>query len=419
MSGLITLGFSGLLLLMTFAGLDSVRTLQQIQTKSDQARAQFLSRTRTLEEIRSDLYLSGTYIRDYLLEPEEGKTEEHRLAFHRVRAQMDLSLPRFQKVMGRQQAIPFQALTSGLEDYWTALEPVFQWQPEDRHSQGFAFLRDEVFPRRTALLAIVEEIAGKARPADAIASFRSRLIFTIGLTIGLGLLLGAFTVNRVLRLESTRRELKRLSARLVESQEAERRAIARELHEEVGQSLSGALVELANLSTAMRARDAALMETRVVEIRKLVEDSVGELRNMALLLRPSMLDDLGLVPALEWQAREISKRTGVRVRVIADEIPENLPEEHNTCIFRVVQEALHNCVQHSAARIVKITVRQQGGCVFLHIQDDGKGFNAREERGMGLLGMQERVSGLGGTFQIASEPGRGAEVSVALPVSHA
>ena len=147
-----------------------------------------------------------------------------------------------------------------------------------------------------------------------------------------------------------------------------------------------------------------------------MEDSVGALRNMALLLRPSMLDDLGLVPALEWQAREISKRSGVRVKVIADEISENLPEEHNTCIFRIVQEALHNCVQHAAARIVKVTVRQEGSCILLHIQDDGKGFDTRQERGIGLLGMQERVSYLGGTFQVESAPGCGAEVSVALPV---
>ena len=235
--------------------------------------------------------------------------------------------------MGRNQTLRFQTLTASLGAYWQMLEPVFQWQPEARRRNGYAFVRDIVFPRRAALLAIADEIAAKARMPDAVAGFRSRLIFTIGLTIGLGLLLAGFTMNRILRLEAARTELKRLSARLVEAQEQERRTIARELHEEVGQSLSGVLVELANLSTAMRARDAALMETRVHEIRALVEGSVGALRNMALLLRPSMLDDLGLVPALEWQAREVSRRSGMRVKVIAGEISENLPEEHNTCII--------------------------------------------------------------------------------------
>ena len=137
---------------------------------------------------------------------------------------------------------------------------------------------------------------------------------------------------------------------------------------------------------------------------------------MALLLRPSMLDDFGLVPALEWQAREVSRNAGIQVNVAAGGVSDSLPEEHKTCIYRVVQEALHNCVQHASARIVKVTVRQEADRILLEIQDDGKGFNAREERGMGLLGMQERVSYLGGSFLVESEPGRGAVVSIALPV---
>jgi signal transduction histidine kinase len=414
---ILAFGFGGLLLLMAFAAIDSVRTLRQIQSRSDELRAEFLSRTRVLEEIRADLYLCGTYVRDFLMEPEPAREEGHRRRLLEVRSDTESALGRFQRVMSRSQAMPFRNLNAELSGYWTVVEPVLQWSTEERRRHGYDFLRDQVFPRRTAMLADADAISGKARMADAVASFRSRLIFTIGLTIGVGLLLAVFTMSTVLRLESARGELRRLSARLVESQEEERRALARELHEEVGQSLSGALVEVANLSGAMRAHDAESMECRVGEIRKLVEESVGALRNLALLLRPSMLDDLGLVPALEWQAREISKRTGMRVKVIADGISEDLPAQHNTCIFRVVQEALRNSVQHAAARIVKVTVRQQPGCILLHIQDDGKGFNTRRERGMGLLGMQERVNCLGGTFQVDSAPGRGAEVSVALPVS--
>ena len=143
--------------------------------------------------------------------------------------------------------------------------------------------------------------------------------------------------------------MKQLSARLVEAQEEERRSISRELHDEVGQSLTGVLVEMANLSNQIRAGDLAAVEAKANEIKKLLEDAVGVVRNMALLLRPSMLDDLGLVPALQWQAREVSKRTGVRVRVAAEGVSEDLPEEHKTCIYRIVQEALHNCVQHAGA----------------------------------------------------------------------
>jgi signal transduction histidine kinase len=141
-------------------------------------------------------------------------------------------------------------------------------------------------------------------------------------------------------------------------------------------------------------------------------------RNMALLLRPSMLDDLGLVPALEWQAREVSKRSGIRVKVDATNVAEELPEEHKTCVYRVVQEALHNCVQHAAAHNVKITVDQQPTTLRLAIEDDGKGFAPQKERGMGLLGIQERVSHLGGAFSIDSSPGRGTALRVLLPLEN-
>ena len=137
---------------------------------------------------------------------------------------------------------------------------------------------------------------------------------------------------------------------------------------------------------------------------------------MALLLRPSMLDDLGLVPALQWQAREVSKRNGVWVNVAADQVSEELPEEHKTCVYRIVQEALHNCVQHSGASNVRVTVRQERDRLQLAVQDDGKGFNAHQERGMGLLGIEERVSHLGGSFAVSSQPGQGTVLNVTLPL---
>lgn len=429
-------GFGGLLLLMLFAGVDSVVTIRQIQNSNDANREEFLWRTRLLEKIRSDVYLSGTYVRDYLLEPESNKAESHRVSLLERRADIDVALAKYRSLLQPGETAPFERLTRELTEYWKVLEPVFRWNATERHEQGYVFLRDEVFPRRMAMLGIADQIAdiseselnaGKVRVARTFSDFRRRLIITIGLTIGLGLLLAAFTTRRILRLEAetagryqeiavARAELKQLSARLVEAQEEERRSISRELHDEVGQSLTGVLVEMANLSNRIRAGDLAAVEAKANEVKKLIEDAVGVVRNMALLLRPSMLDDLGLLPALQWQAREVSKRTGVRVRVAAEGVSEDLPEEHKTCIYRIVQEALHNCVQHAGAHIVKVTVRQEFDRILLEIHDDGRGFNAREERGMGLLGIEERVSYLGGTFLVESAPGKGAQLSITLPV---
>ena len=107
-----------------------------------------------------------------------------------------------------------------------------------------------------------------------------------------------------------------------------------------------------------------------------------------------MLDDLGLVPALEWQARDVFKRTGMIVNVMGNDLPEDLPDEHKTCIYRIVQEALHNAAKHADAQTVRITVAEREGNIDLSIDDDGRGFSPLEQKGLGLIGIHERVENL-------------------------
>jgi signal transduction histidine kinase len=432
-------GFGGLLILMSFAGADGIQALQQIQTSNDRIRDDFLLRTRVLERIRGDLYLSGTDVRDYLLEPQPGKAEGHRYTLLETRRDMDAALQHYSQLLSTAEAQPFQVLTRELGDYWRVLEPTFEWTAERRQRAGYAFLRDEVFPRRTSMLAIADQIgrlneaqlnSGKVAVQGAFRQFRNRLIITVGLTIALGLVLAVFSTLKILRLEGTsaqhyeemshaRVKLKQLSARLLEAQEDERRLISRELHDEVGQALTGVLVEMANLSNLIRNREESALSRKADEIKRLLEGSIGVVRNMALLLRPSMLDDLGLVPALQWQAREASKRSGIWVKVAAEEVSEELTEEHKTCIYRIVQEALHNIIQHANARNVRITVTQERDRLLLSVQDDGQGFSPPQERGMGLIGMEERVSALGGRLVVESASGEGTLLRVALPLPQA
>jgi signal transduction histidine kinase len=422
-------GFGGLLLLMAFAEIDGVGALRQIQNSNDGIREDFLLRTRLLERIRGDVYVSGTYVRDYLLEPEAGKAEGHRYSLLETRHDMDEALAQYRGLLKAPERQPFEALTAALIGYWSVLQPVFDWTPQQRKRDGFLFLRDEVFRRRMAMLGIADQIRGlnesqlnegKLRVEQTFSNLRRRLTATLGLTFGLGLLLAAASIRRILGLEAEEathfHEIQQLSAGLVEAQEEERRSISRELHDEVGQSLTGVLVEMANLSTSIRADDMGAVAAKVDEVKKLVESSIGVVRNMALLLRPAMLDDLGLVPALEWQAREVSKRSGVWVKVLAENVSEQLPEEHKTCVYRVVQEALHNCVQHAGASNVTVTVKQEPERLLLAVQDDGKGFDASRAKGMGLLGIEERVSHLGGTFAVESQPGSGALLQASLPL---
>jgi signal transduction histidine kinase len=324
-----------------------------------------------------------------------------------------------------------------LSGYWRILAPIFHWDAAERRRSGYSFLRDQVFPRRQNMLQLASRIAdlneqqldaGNQQVVSLLVSFQTRLLLTLMAALALGLSLALFTMRKILSLEGqarlqygevaeARTELKELSARLVQAQEEERRSLSRELHDEVGQALSAVLIELHNLSSGLATRSEDQSRRHVETIKGLVEGTVRIVRNMALLLRPSMLDDLGLIPALKWQARECSKSTSMDVTVITELDSDELPDDHKTCIYRVVQEALHNCVRHSHATSVRISVQQVQHRLLLSIRDNGQGFDVRHTKGLGLLGIQERVTRLGGICHVHSQPGIGTTLSVELPVA--
>jgi signal transduction histidine kinase len=137
---------------------------------------------------------------------------------------------------------------------------------------------------------------------------------------------------------------------------------------------------------------------------------------MALLLRPPMLDDLGLIPALEWQARETSRRSDMEVEVHASGLPDSLSDRVRVGIYRLAQEALQNAARHAHAKNAKVIVKGEPDKVEIEISDDGIGFQPERTRGMGILGMEERVRQLDGTIELRSAPGRGTTVYVVLPL---
>src|SRR5579862_601008 len=203
-------GFGGLLLLMAAAGFNAVRVARQIQARNEAIRRDFLARNDSLEQIRGDVYLSGTYVRDYLLEPDPGNAEKHRNSLDLTRSDMDAALRRYEGLLSPDEVRPFEVLKTQLETFWQVLDPVFKWNVEQRHVRGYAFLRDEVFPRRMAMLGLADQIAAVSRQqlrsgnqliASLFDQFRARLIGIIGLTLVLGLCLAAFCVSKILGLE--------------------------------------------------------------------------------------------------------------------------------------------------------------------------------------------------------------------------
>jgi signal transduction histidine kinase len=421
---------------MVFAGIDGLRVLRRMQRRSASIQSDFIERGRVLNQIRSDVYLSGTYARDYLLDPERGAADKSKTELRRLRREMDATLANYSRLMQPEERQPLEGLRRNLTEYWEALDPVLLWSADRRREDGYAFVRDVVIPRRLVMLSLADEIdevnrrqvsAGNALVAGLFSEFRNRLLVTLVLTLALGSLLALFATRRILDLESqttsqytevteARGQLRSLSARLVKTQEEERRALSRELHDEVGQSLSAILVGLSNLVGSTPPEVRPLLEREAAPLRRLVEGNVRTVRNLTLLLRPSMLDDLGLLPALEWQGREVSRQSGLRVDISAEAVSDELSEELKTCVYRVVQEALTNVARHAVARSVRVVVQQEAERLLVSIQDDGQGFDTARTKGLGLLGLEERVRQMAGGLQVQSEAGMGTLISVVLPL---
>jgi signal transduction histidine kinase len=296
-------------------------------------------------------------------------------------------------------------------------------------------LNQQVLPQRSRILETSERIANwnsqQLGASDremfrSFASLQARQTRLLATALIAGLMLSLASAFYLLRLEQegrrryqelarSRRELEELSARLVDAQETERRSISRELHDEVGQSLGALLVEAGRLAAAVPAGNTQIKD-HVDKIKSVAETTVQTVRNIALLLRPSMLDDLGLIAALEWQGREVSRRSEMEVEVQSEGVSEKIPDEYRICIYRLVQEALNNAARHSSAKNARVTVEQTADKILVRVFDDGRGFDPQRVRGLGILGMEERVRRLGGIFAIDSKPGSGTTLKAEFPL---
>jgi two-component system, NarL family, sensor histidine kinase DevS len=204
--------------------------------------------------------------------------------------------------------------------------------------------------------------------------------------------------------------------RVIEAQELERRRLARELHDETGQALTSILLGLKSIRAAA---DPDAAEHAESELRELVVGALQDVRTLAVELRPSSLDDFGLVPALERLAATLQERSGMRVAVEAAVGEERLPAEVETVLYRMVQEALTNVVKHADAQSVSIVLGRRDGGISAIVEDDGRGFSPDDVRreSLGLVGMRERLALLGGTLAVESTPGKGTALIGYVPLS--
>jgi signal transduction histidine kinase len=427
-------GFGGIALIFLFAMVDAVRLLGNMRAENTILRDQALARAHHLASIRSCILLTHAYLGDYFLEADQPESNGYLAKAQEAASQMRSELAGYRSSTLDEEFL-IRQLGDLVEQNWQDVNRVMSSAAGGR-PRAESFHNDEILPLGTSIVKITTQLedidtkqkaAAEARIQNQFERLGARLRTVLSLALAAALLLATGCLVYILRIERQnrrryeeilkgRQDLEQLSARLVDAQETERRAISRELHDEVGQTLNALLVDAANLARRIQPEDA-LSHRYLDNIRTFADSSVNSIRDIALLLRPSMLDDLGLVPALEWQVREVSRRTGIKVEVIAENVPDSLPDGVRTCIYRLVQEALHNVSRHSGAKTAVITVRDDGGSLFLSVADDGRGFDPARTRGLGILGMEERVRQLGGRFEIQSSPGKGAALRVTLPIA--
>ncbi len=235
--------------------------------------------------------------------------------------------------------------------------------------------------------------------------------------------IGIDVTPRILAEEQARgyaADVRRLMDRLVAAQESERRRLADDLHDLIGQNLTALGIDLATLKHRLHGEADRNAGTRIDAMRALVEKTIDAIRGVMTDLRPPALEEFGLAPALRWYAAEFSERTGMKASLSVAGGERRLPRDTELALFRIVQEALTNAAKHSGASSVHVSVAEESGRIRLSVEDDGRGFadpvGARSERrgGWGLPAMRERAEAHGGTLRIEF-PGRGTRLIVEIP----
>ena len=431
------LGFIGILCVFVIAAVEAIHLLRDLQAENRILRTASAERSRSLASIRSFLALSNTYFDDYMLDPDALRSSDHRNQLDDVWTRMESALKDYRTNTLDERILIEQLHQLLRSQHDEMVQAISRSDGPPRHISASIYI-EQIFPFRSEVVDITERV--QTIDSRQIASTESeieqqfdglgrRLMIVLIVALGAALLLALGCLAYILRIERqsndryhqiqrARSELERLSARLLAAHEDERRSISRELHDEVGQTLSAVLVDAANLAQRISPGDKDA-ENYLNAIRSHADASLNSIRDIALLLRPSMLDDLGLVPALEWQAREVSRRGNVQVRVLAEHVPDSLDDAVRTAVYRFVQEGLHNVSRHSQASKATVTVRAGGSALTVTVEDDGVGFNPLRSRGLGLVGMEERIRQLHGKFRIQSNPGKGTVVAAELPLGQA
>ena len=434
------LGFGLTFGIWLFAGYYFSRRITDVESRAATINARYIQAQELLSTVRAQVLLGSVYVRDALLDPAPASAGEYRRSLEGAYQAADQALQQYVPVLDSDaEHGRLERLRREVDDFRITMLNVLQTDSSRWHVEARVLLRTEIVPKREQVIRVSEEVQALNRSAfirqqKAIADIygvtQRRVWEVLGLALaasfGIGLLATTYAGRLERRIRRQRaidvqntRDLQHLSAKLITAQEEERRSIARELHDEVGQVLTAIKVELA---VAQRIIDGSSGPTHVLDdARAITDGAVSTVRDLSHLLHPALLDDLGLPAAVEWYLRSFGKRHGIRAEVLHDRMEDRLTGEVEASAYRIVQEALTNVAKHSKASVCRVYLQRLPHTVLITVEDDGIGFDAAEaertgeRRGLGLVGIRERVSHLRGTFRLESTPGQGTRLTAELP----
>jgi signal transduction histidine kinase len=426
-------GLGFLLLIMGLSGVASIQETRRIHQQILAVEDNYRHIENLVEGIRADSSQVTVLLRDRLLESKSSGTNySGQLA--EARAKTDASLEQLIALRPQQDSKVLERLEGALHAYLDAVAVEFRASPVNRGELGSVRERFQAQSRK--VFAVTEEL-GKLNEENfesrrralnqSVQNLQNEIWETMLTALVLGAMIAGASVFRISSLEKesaasqrataqAEERLRHLSQQLVSSQEQERKSLSRELHDEIGQLLTALRMELGNLERANGTRGD--ISPHLDQAKKLAESTLRSTRDIAMGLRPAMLDILGLGPALEWQAREYSRRYNTPIQLKVDGDLKDLSDRHRTYLYRIVQEGLTNCARHAQAKNIRVSLQDGKGQLAVTVEDDGVGFDQHGgvAYGLGLLGITERVRELCGNIAIESEPGKGTRLQVVLPV---
>jgi signal transduction histidine kinase len=415
-------GFTLVMVLLVGAAIVGIRSVQSIQANADNlVREQSLT-NRLIDELHSQQTTLSEVFSVLARDPDS-------VDYYKIMSQLDEA--------GRDiERISEEGKNTAEHDLWQRLNrSSLEFSAEARRllsiEEPETFSSIDLFRLHGAFTSVVARLLEaeyrKLNAAQTQIEHRTSHLRDISLIFGgasalLALIFAVVTVRMVSqlirRLESQTAELGRVSWHMLEHQEATARRFSHELHDELGQSLTAVKTNLSAL--AARGEEGPAAGARLADCLHLVDEAIGNVRQMSQLLRPTILDDFGLEAGLRWLADGFSARTGIEVTVNST-YSGRLPDETETHLFRIAQEALTNIARHASAEHVQIKLTRDDGDIRLSIQDDGCGLSGGPTpagRGLGLIGMRARARSAGGDVSVHSRAGEGVLIEVWVPLRH-